>query len=67
LVDRVFPEESLAALRGAAAAALAASWADPEHAPPLASAPGTVPAGGAGTGWVGRLVGVVRRLFSASS
>ena len=72
-VERVFPESSLAALRGAAEAALAASWADSEpgtgHRAP-ASAPRILdpgPRSPAPQSWFGRVLSAVRRLFSASA
>jgi hypothetical protein len=60
-VERPFPAEFEAALRGAASAALAASWKDSErvHQPPPTST-------NAQRGFFARLMGVVRRIFSAS-
>ena len=62
-VERAFPEESLEALRGAVATALAASWAD--AADPRSPDPG--PRSPAPQSWFGRVVSAVRRLFSASA
>jgi hypothetical protein len=72
-MERTFPPESLEALRGAAAAALAASWADPVGPPDRASAgtpsrtPDPGPRGPEPQGWFARAVSAVRRLFSAST
>lgn len=64
-VGRTFPAEYETALRDVAAAALAAPWADavPPSAPRAAA---TEPAPAA-QGWVARMLGAVRRLFSASA
>ena len=71
VVEREFPEESLAALRGAAAAALAASWADPVVPATDRSAPESVAprpkALAPSPSWLGRVAQAVRRLFSASN
>lgn len=64
-VERTFPEAALDALRGAAAAALAASWADPVPEP-LSPKPKSLSPGLAPRGWFARAVSAVRRLFSAS-
>lgn len=65
-VERTFPDESIAALRGAAAAALAASWADPVASPTAPLTPIPDPRSPPQT-WFARAVGAVRRLFSAST
>ena len=79
-VERVFPEASLAALRGAAAAALAASWADPDPVSGVrshvsesrspASEPRTPDTGHQSPSpqsWLARIVTAVKRLFTASA
>ena len=74
-VERVFPEASLAALRGEAAKALSASWADPVE-PAVSGARFQVPAprtpdtghqSPARQSWLSRVFSAVRRLFSASA
>jgi hypothetical protein len=64
--ERTFPPESLEALRGAVASALAASWADPqpETPSPRPEPRSPVPVSG---NWFTRVVSAVRRLFSASA
>lgn len=69
VVERTFPEEAVSALRGVAAAALAASWADPvgagaEVQTPRPKALGPRPES---QSWLGRVVQAVRRLFTAST
>lgn len=62
-LERVIPEESLAALRHAAAVALAANWtevAEPRHPTPDTRSP-------APEGWLSRVVSAVKRLFTASA
>lgn len=68
-IERVFPEASLAALRGAAEAALAASWSDPTPAAPEALSPKPQPPSPVASppGFFSRVVAAVRRLFSASA
>lgn len=73
-VERTFPPESLEALRGAAAAALAASWADPVGPPerpaaaaPLSPRPKALSPDPVPQSWFGRVVTAVKRLFSASA
>jgi hypothetical protein len=74
-LERPFPSEYEEALRGAATAALAASWKDSERAAPRA-VPAPTPAPAARSpipeprsptpqSWFGRVVNAVRRLFSA--
>jgi hypothetical protein len=59
---------SLPALRDAAAAALAASWADPVATVAHVSTEATTHhAPRAPEGWFSRVVSAVRRLFSASA
>jgi hypothetical protein len=67
-VERTFPEASLDALRGAAAAALAASWMDPVTSGAETSGPGPQAQGPSrdSPSWFSRIVSAVRRLFSAS-
>ena len=70
-LERAFPPESIDALRGAAQAALAASWADPVAPAPEPSAASRTPDTGARSpvsgGLFSRFVAAVRRLFSASA
>ncbi len=67
-VERKIPEASLHALRDAAAAALAVSWADPVAAgAPLSSEATTHHAPRTSEGWFSRIVTAVKRLFSAST
>ena len=70
-VERVFPESSLAALRGAAATALSASWADPVTSAPGPATTTLTPDPGPRSqptqSWFGRVVSAVRRLFSGSA
>jgi hypothetical protein len=71
-LERKFPAEFEAALRGAAAAALASTWSDvvvqaPSRAAaaprsPIPDSPSPAP-----QGWFQRVVTAVRRLFSASA
>jgi hypothetical protein len=69
-VERTFPEASLEALRGAVQAALAASWTDPVTTTPQPAAsartPNPEPPSQPRRSWLGRVIGAVRRLFSAS-
>jgi hypothetical protein len=58
LAERPFPKECEAALRQAVEVAVGSA------PPPPAAVRGE---GGAESGWLGRLVGAIRRLFSASS
>jgi hypothetical protein len=70
VVERTFPEDSVAALRGVAAAALAASWADPQPESPSPQPKSLSPDPGPRSpspSWLGRVVHAVRRLFSAST
>lgn len=70
-VERVFPEASLAALRGAATAALSASWADTTQSAPRPATTTRTPVPGprspAPEGLLARLISAVRRLFSGSA
>lgn len=66
-LERLIPEESLAALRGAAATALAASWADPVVTERPAAQPQGPKPEARGPSWFSRVVSAVRRLFSASA
>lgn len=63
-VERPFPSAYEEALRGAAAAALAVSWKDPEGA---SRTPVPEPRSPARQSWLGRVVSAVRRFFSASA
>ncbi len=69
-VERTFPDASLEALRGAAQAALAASWTDPVSTAPEPALTPRTPVPGPRSpepqGWFARAVSAVRRLFSAS-
>jgi hypothetical protein len=71
-VERTFPSEYEAELRGAAAAALASTWSDGAPAAPApamqpARSPVRDPRSPAPQGWLQRVVTAVRRLFSAST
>ena len=69
-LERVIPEESLAALRGAAAAALAANWAEvtePRHPTPDTRFPDPGPRSPAPPSWLSRVVSAVKRLFTSSA
>lgn len=65
-VERAIPETSLHALRDAAAAALAASWADPVTAAPESVTPKALGPKPEAQGWFSRVVTAVKRLFSAA-
>lgn len=67
VIERLFPASYETALRGAAATALQTGWT--ELAPAAHSTAGSAAAatGAKDPGWLARLVGAVRRLFSASS
>jgi hypothetical protein len=66
-VERPFPPQYEDALRTAARAALGAAWSDPPASAAAVPEPTPRAAVTGGGGWFARLVGAVRRLFSAST